>query len=119
MSEQPFQARDRYFAAALEDRSAPRTRLAIPAVLRLSGAPGFQTIVHDLSLSGFCAAAISPAAAGTRCWLVISDMEPLGAEVVWWNNNLAGCAFRSLLPPQLHASLVERWQPGNGFWPAC
>ena len=46
----------RYDIAAQEDRSAPRTKLAIPAQLRASGARAFQTVVNDLSLSGFTAA---------------------------------------------------------------
>ena len=61
MSDYLLHTRDPYFAAAQEDRSAPRTRITIPAMLRVSGGRGFQTVVHDLSLSGFCAAGPKPA----------------------------------------------------------
>src|SRR5437868_3246425 len=49
----------RYDIAAQEDRSAPRTKIVIPAQLRASGSRPFQTVVNDLSLSGFSATAIS------------------------------------------------------------
>ena len=49
---------DAYFAAAQEDRCAPRTRIAIPATLRPSGGRGFQTMVRDISTAGFAAAAV-------------------------------------------------------------
>ena len=48
----------RYEMAAQEDRSAPRTRIVIPAQLRASGMRSFQTVVNDLSLSGFSATAV-------------------------------------------------------------
>ena len=37
MSENLFAVKDPYFAAAQEDRSAPRTRVSIPATMRISG----------------------------------------------------------------------------------
>ncbi|MFN5781842.1 MAG: PilZ domain-containing protein, partial [Novosphingobium sp.] len=83
MSEYNLQTRDPYFAAAQEDRSAPRTRITIPAMLRVSGGRGFQTVVHDLSLSGFCAAAINRLHPGTVCWLTLPGLEALQAEVIW------------------------------------
>ena len=49
----------RYEIAAQEDRSAPRTKLSIPAQLRQSGGRPFQTVVNDLSLSGFSATSVS------------------------------------------------------------
>ena len=57
----------RYDIAAQEDRSAPRTKLAIPAQLRASGARAFQTVVNDLSLSGFSATAITRMHPGAVC----------------------------------------------------
>ena len=62
---------DPYRTASQEDRCGPRTRLTIPATLRVSGGRGFQTVVHDLSLSGFCAAAINRIHPGTVCWLTL------------------------------------------------
>ena len=53
------QSQDRYSLAAQEDRSAPRAKLAIPGQLRASGGRAFQTVVHDLSVSGFSAAALN------------------------------------------------------------
>jgi hypothetical protein len=51
-------------ARTLPDRGAGRSlrvrsKLAIPAQLRATGARAFQTVVNDLSLSGFSATAIT------------------------------------------------------------
>lgn len=99
-----------YEIATQEDRCAPRTKLAIPAQLRMSGARPCQTIVNDLSLSGFSAAAITRLHPGTLCWLSLPGLEALQARVVWWENNLCGCAFENLLSPIVHDAIVLRWQ---------
>lgn len=109
--------RDSYFTAAQEDRSAPRTRIAIPATLRVSGGRGFQTVVHDLSLSGFCAAAVNRIHPGTVCWLTLPGMESLQAEVIWWNNSLTGCAFDKLLSSIVLENILTRWQGGAAYRP--
>ena len=110
MSEKLLLTKDPYFAAAQEDRSAPRTRVAIPATLRISGGRGFQTVVHDLSLSGFCSAAVNRLVPGTVCWLTLPGIEALQSEVIWWDNSLAGCAFDKLLSPIVHDNILARWQ---------
>ena len=105
----------RYEIAAQEDRSAPRTKLAIPAQLRQSGGRAFQTVVHDLSLSGFSATAVSRLHVGTVCWLTLPGLEALQAEVVWWEDNLAGCAFAQLMSPIVHDNLLARYR-GDGTY---
>jgi hypothetical protein len=119
MNEHLLIAKDPYFSAAQEDRSAPRTRVAIPATLRLSGGRGFQTVVHDLSLSGFCAAAVNRMIPGTVCWLTLPGIESLQSEVVWWDNSLAGCAFDKLLSPIVHDNILARWQANSSFRPVA
>jgi hypothetical protein len=106
---------DRYAVAAQEDRSAPRTRLAIPASLRASGAKSFQTVVHDLSLSGFSCSAINRMHIGTICWLQLPGLESLQGEVIWWNNSLVGCAFHQLLSPIVHDNILTRFQGDTVF----
>lgn len=101
---------DRYMVAAQEDRCAPRTRISIPASLRASGNRGFQTVIHDLSLGGFSAAAISRMHPGSLCWLTIPGLEALQAEVVWWNNSIVGCSFQELLSPIVHDNILARWK---------
>lgn len=98
----------RYEIATQEDRCAPRTPVAIPARLRQSGGRAVQTVVNDLSLSGFCATSIMRMHPGTICWLTLPGLEPLQAEVVWWENNLCGCAFARLLSPVVHDSVLLR-----------
>jgi hypothetical protein len=108
-------SQDRYALAAQEDRSAPRVKISIPAALRPSGAKGFQTVVHDLSLSGFSAAAINRMHVGTLCWLQLPGLESLQAEVIWWNNSLVGCAFQNLLSPIVHDNILTRFRTGTSF----
>jgi len=110
---------DRYQTAAQEERSAPRTRISIPASLRPSGSKGFQTVVHDLSLSGFSAMAINRMHVGTVCWLTLPGLESQQAEVVWWNNGLVGCAFQTLLSPIVHDNLLARWQGSSVYRSIC
>jgi len=100
----------RYEIAAQEDRSAPRTKLAIPAQFRQSGGRPFPTVVQDLSLSGFSCAAVSRLHVGTVCWLTLPGLESLQAEVVWWEDNMAGCAFASLMSPIVHDNVLARYR---------
>ena len=109
--------RDPYLLAAQEDRSAPRTRLAIPGSMRISGGRGFQTVVHDLSLSGFCSAAVNRVHPGTVCWLTLPGLEALQAEVIWWDNSLVGCAFDNLLSPIVHETILTRWHGNTVYRP--
>lgn len=99
-----------YAVAAQEDRSAPRTRILIPAQLRVSGMRSFQTAIHDLSLSGFSAKAVSRMHVGAVCWLTLPGLESLQAEVVWWEDGLAGCAFANLLNEIVHDNIVTRYR---------
>ncbi len=117
MSDFLTQTRDPYFTAAQEDRSAPRTRITIPAMLRVSGARGYQTVVHDLSLSGFCSAAVNRIHPGTVCWLTLPGLEALQAQVIWWDNSLIGCAFDQLLSPIVHDNILARWRPDSVYRP--
>jgi len=106
---------DPYSRAAQEDRSAPRTRLSIPAALRPSGSKGFQTTVRDLSLSGFSATALNRIHPGTVCWLTLPGLESMQARVVWSENGLVGCAFEQLLSPIIHDNILARWR-GDGVF---
>jgi len=105
----------RYDLAAQEDRSAHRTRILIPAQLRASGMRAFQSVVNDLSLSGFSATAGNRMHKGTVCWLTLPGLESLQAEVVWWENGLCGCAFANLLSPIVHDNVLARHRGDGAF----
>ena len=104
----PFE-NDAYLRAAQEDRCAPRTRLTIPATLRSSGGRAFQSVVHDLSISGFSAASINRMHEGQLCWLTLPGLESLQAEVVWWDSCIVGCAFSELLSPIVPDNILQRY----------
>jgi len=110
-----YNVRGRYEIAAQEDRSAPRTRVTIPAQLRMSGGRGFQTVVQDLSLSGFSATAVNRIHPGAVCWLTIPGLESLQAEVIWWRDSQCGCAFANLLSPIVHDNILARFN-GEGAY---
>ncbi|MBC2668069.1 PilZ domain-containing protein [Novosphingobium piscinae] len=101
---------DSYFHAAQEDRCAPRTRVGIPAVLRASGGRAFQTVVHDLSLGGFCCSAVNRMSPDTICWITLPGLQSLQSRVIWWDASLVGCAFDNLLSPVVLENILARWQ---------
>ena len=109
------ESHDSYEMAAQEDRCAPRTKMIIPAQLRASGGRAFQTVVHDLSISGFSAAAISRMHHGQVCWISLPGLESLQAEVVWWDNSIVGCAFMELLSPIVHDNILQRYSPSTVY----
>ena len=100
---------NRYAMAAQEDRSAPRNRVSIPASLRASGSKGIQTVINDLSLSGFSATVINRVHPGTIVWLTMPGFESMQASVVWWEDGLIGCAFEQLLSPIIPDSSLNPW----------
>jgi hypothetical protein len=103
-----LKSHDAYTIAAQEDRSAPRYPLAITATLRPSGSTGFQTLVTDLSLSGFAVRAITQMHPGTLCWLTLPGLSGLQAEIVWNDGNTVGCSFATLLNPAVLKSILQR-----------
>ena len=108
---------DRYHIASQEDRCSPRTKLTIPATLRASGGRAFQSVVHDLSISGFSAASINRMHDGQMCWLTLPGLESLQAQVVWWDNCIVGCAFSELLSPIVHDNILQRYSSTGTFRP--
>lgn len=108
-----------YDHAAQEDRCSPRTKLAIPTQLRMSGGRAFQSVVHDLSISGFSASSISRVRPGQVCWITLPKLESLQAEVVWWENSVAGCAFMELLNPIVLDNLLQQHRPSVIYRSSC
>ena len=98
--------KDGYEVAAQEDRCAPRTRVAIAAAMRPAGSKRLQTVVRDISLSGFSAIALSRLAPGTVCWLTLPGRDPMKAQVVWWEQGRAGFAFDCLLEQDVLNAIV-------------
>jgi len=99
---------DPYALASQEDRCAPRSKVAINASLRPSGGRSFQTMVQDLSLSGFSATSVIRLHPGNMVWLSLPGLESLQAEVVWWENSMVGCAFHSLMNPIVLDNVLNR-----------
>lgn len=98
-----------YEQAALEDRSAPRIKLRIPASLRPSGFKGFSVIVKDLSLSGFAAEALTGMKSGTRVFITMPGLAALEAEIAWNDGTMIGCAFQNLLNQAVLDSILDRY----------
>jgi hypothetical protein len=98
-----------YSIAAMEDRSANRTKLQMQASLRPSGSAGFTVIVKDISLSGFAAEALTGMRPGSRVWLTISGLSPLLSEIEWNDGTMIGCSFANLLNEAVLESVIERY----------
>ena len=99
----------RYEDAAQEDRSAPRVRLKIPAIMRPSGSPGFSVVVRDLSLSGVACEALTGMAPGTRIWRTLPVLAALQAKIVWNDGTTVGCEFTTLLNPAVLQNILARF----------
>ena len=106
---------DPYVTAAQEDRCAARSPVGIPAMLRASGGRAIQTVVHDLSLAGFCCSAIARMAPGTLCWLTLPGLQSLQSRVIWWDARLVGCAFDTLLSEIVLENMMARWSQEAGL----
>ena len=116
-----FTAHARYDEAAQEDRCAPRTKIAIPAQLRVSGERAFKTVVHDLSIAGFSASAISRLQPDQLCWLTIPGLQSIAARIVWWDRSIAGAAFDDMIDPSVLDDVLARWRSplGGGVTRSC
>ena len=98
-----------YEYATQEDRSAQRTRIAIPGYLRAVGSRRLVTTTRDISRSGYAAVAMTRMEPGTKCWLSLPDTPPLEAQVVWWEGGIVGCAFTQMLSTADLEQLIGRW----------
>ncbi len=99
-----------YSETALEDRSAIRQKVHIPAILRPSCSKKFSISVKNISLSGFAAEAFTGQPVGTRVWLTIPGMSPLEAEIARNDRTTIACAFANLLNPAVLDNLVARYR---------
>lgn len=93
----------------LDDRCGVRAPIAVPATLRPRGGRAFQTMLRDISISGFSAGSLSKLAPGTVCWLTLPGLAPLQAQVVWWQGSVVGCSFANLMSQVVLDNLVARW----------
>ncbi|MBB3032724.1 PilZ domain-containing protein [Alteriqipengyuania lutimaris] len=110
-----------YEGAAQEDRCAPRTKLAIPAQMRVSGARAFKTVVHDLSIAGFSASAIGRLEPDQICWLTIPGMQSIQGRIVWWDRSITGAAFDDMIDPAVLDNVLAQWRSplGGGVTRSC
>ncbi|GAB5347411.1 PilZ domain-containing protein [Alteriqipengyuania sp. 357] len=110
-----------YANAAQESRCVPRTKIVIPAQLRISEGGTFKTVVHDLSIAGFSASSIGRLNAGRVCWLTLPGLQPIASRVVWWDRSIAGAAFDTLIEQRVLDDLLAKWESplGGGVTRSC
>ncbi|MEL7689828.1 PilZ domain-containing protein [Citromicrobium bathyomarinum] len=113
--------RTSYETAVQEDRCAPRTKIAIPAQLRISGSPAFKTVVHDLSLAGFSASSIGRLHPDQICWLTLPGRQSIQGRIVWWDRSIAGAAFDQMIDPAVLEDIITLWASpiGGGVTRSC
>lgn len=99
----------------LEDRSAPRTILVLPAKLRARNSSAFSVMLKDLSISGFSCKAVTSMSMGEHCWLTMPGMESMQAEVVWNDGITIGCGFQNLLNQAVLDALIARYSEPTQF----
>ncbi len=112
---------DTYALAAQEDRCAPRTKIAIPSQLRVSGSRSFNTVVHYLSSAGFSASSIGRLQPDQICWLTLPGLQSIQGRIVWWDRSIAGAAFDDMIDPSVLEDILGRWEGpmGGGVTRSC
>ncbi len=85
----------------------PMVKLNLAASMMISSGRQFNTIAHEISVSGFTAFAPDRLHPGQTCWLTFPNFEPLAAEVVWWDAHIVGCTFDNILPKILFEKLLQ------------
>lgn len=115
VSSQTPQSVENLFFGELEDRSAPRTPLSMPAKLRTTNASAFNVVIKNLSLSGFACEAIASMPTGARCWLTMPGMASMQAEVIWNDGINIGCSFQNLLYQAVLDALTARYNQPTEF----
>jgi hypothetical protein len=83
--------------------------------MRPAGASRIQTVIRNLSLSGFSATAINRIPVRTTCWLTLPGLDTLQSHVVWWEQGLVGCGFERLLTPHEYEAVLARWHTGAAY----
>ena len=110
-----------YQHAVQEDRCAPRTKIAIPSQLRISGSRAFKTVVHDLSLAGFSASSIGRLHPDQVCWLTLPGLQSIQGRIVWWDRSIAGAAFDQMIDSRVLDDILDQWSNplGGGVTRSC
>ena len=96
-------------AHPLERRFALRSRVLIPARMRQSGWPGFDVQLVNLSVSGFCACAVTGMPEGTRAWVQMPGLASQECRIVWNDGATVGAEFVSPLAESIESWLIERF----------
>ena len=86
-----------YSESAMEDRSGLRSSVEIVAGLRQTGRSGFPIIIRNISVSGFVCDGLTAMKPGARCFVRVPGYESLGAQIIWNDGFMLGCAFNRLL----------------------
>jgi hypothetical protein len=92
-------------------RHAPRSTVAIPALLRIPGAARFDIALLDLSTTGFRCETFYGMTIGERVFVTIPTFAPFEAVIAWRDVFTYGCAFQRPLHEAVMQMIVTRFSP--------
>ena len=89
-------------------RRAPRAPVSLDAKLGQGGLARALCKVVDLSVHGARLQTYSAMKVGGTIWLTLPGLAPVAADVVWADDYVAGCQFKTPLGPEQFEALVNR-----------
>ena len=102
------------FSNSADERGAERYRLLLPAAAEKPGSGVIETIVHDLSTSGFLIETQAPLGVGSEILLDVPGAGSVAAEVAWASGSFFGGQFRTPLSP---AAVTAAFAASRVVWP--
>jgi hypothetical protein len=82
-----------------ENRACPRASLSVYCLVREIGGRWVQTILYDLSCTGFRTSRNPGYRIGSVLTFKFPDLESMICDVRWKNHRDVGCSFRRPLSP--------------------
>lgn len=89
-------------------RRSPRAPVSFDARLGLGGLGRTLCKVVDISIHGARVQSYSALKRGSTIWLTLPEIGPVAADVMWADDYVAGCQFRTALDPEQFEKLLER-----------
>lgn len=99
-------------SAPVENRRHPRRALRLETSGSLPSGLEANVVVHNISAAGLLLETRLPLNEGDVLAIVLPDIGPVGAEIVWQSERLFGCAFEQALGEAALAAAQLRGSPG-------
>ncbi|MFM9828767.1 MAG: PilZ domain-containing protein [Sphingomonas sp.] len=97
-------------AEVIGRRRSPRAPVSFDARIGRGGLDRTLCRVIDLSTHGARLEIYSPLRVGSMIWLTMPQAGPVAATIMWSDDFIAGCQFKTPLDAEVYEALVARDQ---------